>query len=79
MKKMLALLCCAALAACTEAPAAPAPDPEAVEQLVSRLEAQQAVERKAPDKLAKAERVATVIERADPEKLGSVAEGLLGR
>ena len=77
MKKMLALLCCAALAACTQAPAAPAPDPEAVEQLVSRLEMQQQPRAKAQDKLAKAERVATTIERADPEKLGSVAERLL--
>ena len=77
MKKLLALLCCAAAAACTQAPAAPAPDPQAVEQLVARLEMQQAP--KAQDKLAKAERVATTIERADPEKLGSVAERLLSR
>ena len=79
MKKLLALLCCAATAACTAAPAAPAPDPQAVERLVDRLEREQAPSGKAQDKLAKAERVATTIERADPEKLGSMAERLLSR
>ena len=70
-----------ALSACSKAEAEPQPDPRAVEQLVASLEAEAPAPpvAEAQEKLAKVDRIATAVDRTDPDRLSGAAERLLAR
>lgn len=69
-----------ALAACGHAKAEPQPAPDArvIERLAAAGESP-SPEAPAPEKLEKADRIVTVIDRGDPDKVGAAAERLLAR
>jgi hypothetical protein len=57
----------------------PQPDPAQVERLLASIEAEQAAPDAVQEKLAKADRIVTAVDRSDPDRLAGAAERLLAR
>jgi hypothetical protein len=81
MMKNLAFTIAAAsaLAACGRAEADPQPDPRQVELLVASLDVEPTPPPEVQEKLAKADRIVTAVDRSEPDRLAGAAERLLAQ
>ena len=74
----LVLFAAAGLAACAGEAPEPAPDPRQVELLVASLDVK-APPPEVQEKVAKADRIVTAIDRSEPDRLAGAAERLLAK
>ena len=73
------LFTAAGLAACAGSEPEPQPDPRQVELLVASLDVQPTPPPEVQEKLGKAERFVTAVDRSDPNRLAGAAERLLAK